>query len=107
MSKNEDKKKRNKQNGDDDETPLRPVVREYVDGTFVTILMAVTTLYVLVGDDFRVWFTDKPSDFTFLIANIVSLILFTLELLLKSCVVDDFKYSFFFWLDFVATASLL
>ena len=38
---------------------------------------------------------------------LISLVLFTLELLLQSCVVDDFKYSFFFWLDFVATLSLV
>ena len=33
--------------------------------------------------------------------------LFLTELLVKSCVEDDFKYSFFFWLDFVATFSLI
>jgi len=38
---------------------------------------------------------------------VLSLVLFTLELLVQSCVVDDFKYSFFFWLDFIATASLI
>ena len=37
----------------------------------------------------------------------IALILFALELLVQSCVVDDFKYSFFFWLDFIATASLV
>jgi len=34
-------------------------------------------------------------------------VLFGLEILLNSCVVDDFKYSFFFWLDIVATLSLI
>ena len=37
----------------------------------------------------------------------LSLALFTLELLVQSCVVDDYKYSFFFWLDFIATVSLI
>jgi len=30
-----------------------------------------------------------------------------MELLINSCVVDEFKYSFFFWLDFIATISLV
>lgn len=39
---------------------------------------------------------------------IISFFLFGIELLVKSCVEkDDFKYSFFFWLDFVATLSLI
>ena len=106
VSDSKEKKRRN-QAGDDDELPMRPMVREYIDGNFVIILMAFTTLYVLVADDFRLWFTLKPSDFYFFIANCISLGLFLAELLVKSCVEDEFKYSFFFWLDFVATVSLV
>lgn len=65
--------------------------------------MTITTLFALVGDDFRLWFTSKDSDTYFFISMIVAYVLFFLELLIKSCVSDDFKYSFFFWLDFVAT----
>ena len=39
-------------------------------------------------------------------ALIVSLIAFTVEILVNSCVVDEFKYSFFFWLDIIATVSI-
>ena len=38
---------------------------------------------------------------------IVSFILFTTEIIINSIVVDEFKYSFFFWLDIVATLSLI
>ena len=69
--------------------------------------MAVTTIFALIGDDFRVWFTDKDKDMYFFTFVMISFGLFSLELLLKSCVVDDFKFSFFFWLDFIATISLL
>ena len=37
----------------------------------------------------------------------VSFALFTLEIILNSVVDDDFKYSFFFWLDIIATLSLI
>lgn len=33
--------------------------------------------------------------------------MFSTEILINSCVVDDFKYSFFFWLDIIATLSLI
>ena len=69
--------------------------------------MTLTTFFALFGDQIRIWVTDKSSDVFFFAALTVALILFSLELLIMSCVKDDFKYGLFFWLDFVATASLL
>lgn len=37
----------------------------------------------------------------------ISFVLFTLEVLVGSVVIDDFKYSFFFYLDIVATLSII
>lgn len=92
---------------DEDESPLRARVREFVEGKWITLIMTLTTLFALFGDDFRLWFTDKfidPYFFGFLCGAFV---LFSLEILINSCVLDDFKYSFFFWLDLVATLSLI
>lgn len=69
--------------------------------------MTLTTFFALFGDSFRLWHTDKETDDYFFAALTISLILFSLELVILSCVKDDFKYSLFFWLDFIATASLL
>jgi hypothetical protein len=82
-------------------------VREIVEGKVVTTVMTVFTLFALFGDDFRLWFFESYIDPYFYVALIISLLLFALEILLNSCVVDDFKYSFFFWLDIVATLSLV
>ena len=68
--------------------------------------MAAVTIFALFGDDFRLWFTTKKADVFIDAALIFSLIAFTVEILVNSCVVDDFKYSFFFWLDIIATVSI-
>ena len=68
--------------------------------------MACVTLFALFGDDFRLWFTTKKADIFIDSALIFSLIAFTAEILVNSCVVDEFKYSFFFWLDIIATCSI-
>ncbi len=68
--------------------------------------MAACTIFALFGDDFRLWFTNKDSDVYIDGALIFTLLAFTTEILVISCVVDEFKYSFFFWLDIVATASI-
>ena len=69
--------------------------------------MTVITLYALFAEDIVMMTTSVDFDPYFFSGLVISFILFLLELLLQSCVVDDFKYSFFFWLDFVATFSLV
>lgn len=69
--------------------------------------MSLTTLFALFGDDFRLWFTDSSADPYFYGGLSISFLLFTIEILINSCVVDDFKFSFFFWLDLIATLSLI
>ena len=68
--------------------------------------MAAVTIFALFGDDIRLWFTTKKADVWIDGALIFSLFAFTIEILVNSCVIDDFKYSFFFWLDIIATASI-
>jgi hypothetical protein len=104
IGKNGQKKKKL---GDEDETPIRVKVREFVEGKFVTATMTCITLFALFGDDFRLWFLPKAIDLYFYGALGISMALFALEVLLNCCVQDDFKYSFFFWLDIVATLSLI
>ena len=100
-------RKDKKKNSEEDAIPSRQKVREFFEGKFVTILMAAVTIFALFGDDFRLWFTNKNADTYIDAALIISLIAFTTEILVNSCVVDDFKYSFFFWLDIIATVSIL
>jgi len=69
--------------------------------------MASTTVFALFGDDFRQWFTNKEADAYFFSAVCVAFVLFILEIFINSCVVNDFKFSFFWWLDIIATLSLI
>ena len=55
----------------------------------------------------RIWLTTKQSDPWFFSLLTISFLLFTLEILVTSVVNDDYKYSFFFNLDILATFSLV
>lgn len=55
----------------------------------------------------RVWLTKKPADSMFFTLLSISFFLFTVEILITSVVNDDYKYSFFFNLDIIATLSLV
>ena len=43
----------------------------------------------------------------FNVGLVISLILFTVELIASSVAIDDYKYSFFFYLDIIATVSIV
>ena len=86
---------------------MRQRIREMVEGKLVTTVMTLLTLFALFGDDFRLWFAVKDADSYFFAILTVSFILFFFEIMINSGVQDDFKYSFFFWLDIIATVSLL
>ncbi len=53
------------------------------------------------------WLTTKEADPYFYSGLIVSFVLFSTEIFINSLVQTDFKYSFFFWLDIIATLSLI
>jgi hypothetical protein len=69
--------------------------------------MTFVVLYTLFGDDIRAWLTPKEADPYFYVGFIFSMVLFAVEITVKTVVDEDYKYSFFFWLDIVATVTLV
>ena len=57
-------------------------------------------------DDVRLSSTNKNLDVYFTAFLMISLILFAIEILASSVAIDDYKYSFYFYLDIVATLSI-
>jgi len=91
----------------DSEKIFKKRIRDVVEGNAVTIIMSIVTLYALIGDDIRLWATRKPTDPIFFSLMLGCLFLFSFEILINSVVVDEFKYSFFFYLDIIATLSIV
>ena len=69
--------------------------------------MAIVTGYALLGDDFRFLYAPAESDDAFTTLSIISLTLFTIELVLSSIGNQHYFLSFFFWLDLLATLSMI
>lgn len=69
--------------------------------------MTLVTAYSLYFDDFRVLALPKDVDDAFFIVTFVCMMLFTLEIVLRSYAVEDYVYSFFFWLDIISTVTMI
>lgn len=87
-----------------DSIPQRLVA--LVDGKFMSILMALLTIFVLWGDDFRLSAFTKDADVFFYAIFTVSIFLFLGEFFVNTIAKKAYKWSFFFWLDFIAGASI-
>jgi hypothetical protein len=68
--------------------------------------MTVITIYALLGDDLRIILSPKSSDIWFLIGTTISMIMFSIEIILASIAKEGYFNSFFFWLDLISTVSL-
>lgn len=69
--------------------------------------MILITLYALFGDDFRLCLLPKSVDDAFFGCTCFALFFFMNEILLYSVAYPKYFNSFYFWLDLVATISLI
>lgn len=69
--------------------------------------MTVITIYALFGDDIRAALLPSASDPYFNGLTIFAMFCFTIEIILSSIVIGDYFLGFYFWLDIIATVSLI
>mmetsp|Transcript_25254 Transcript_25254/g.57318 ORF Transcript_25254/g.57318 Transcript_25254/m.57318 type:complete len:1018 (+) Transcript_25254:135-3188(+) len=86
---------------------VKGYIKDFMDSRPVSIVSVCITVYALVGDDFRLMVTEKPTDNWFNAMAIVCLIFFTIEIILSSIGKPDYFLSFFFTLDVIATLSCI
>eukprot|EP01029_Cantina_marsupialis_P014745 TRINITY_DN32357_c0_g2_i1.p1 TRINITY_DN32357_c0_g2~~TRINITY_DN32357_c0_g2_i1.p1 ORF type:complete len:893 (+),score=257.11 TRINITY_DN32357_c0_g2_i1:121-2799(+) len=106
---------------------LQGILLVFLDGKIGQILMAIFTFYALFGDDMRLYFFYEGSDSIFEVITTITFFAFVIELILNitcktffgvpnapgaSVFERIFKtrgylFSFFFWLDLIAAASLV
>ena len=65
------------------------------------------TIWTLFSDDIKMLTTDKSADTPFSIIVIILQTIFLTELILSSICLDKYFLGFFFWLDLIATVSML
>jgi class 3 adenylate cyclase len=78
-----------------------------VENTFFIILTTVLTIWALVGEDIRIWATDKSAGAAFDAMVWVCISVFVVEMVLSCLGKPGYFPGFFFYLDFIATMTLL
>lgn len=105
----EDKKSKTlfEEDADAEEPAWKKAGLNLIDGPAGSSFMALVTIWALFGDDLRLIFTYDDVDEIFAGLTIACLIFFSIELGIASICKPDYFAGFYFWLDLVATVSLL
>ena len=69
--------------------------------------MLIISLYALMGNDVQMLAFEKKDDGVFMVLNAITIVLFTIDIILSSIAIQDYVFSFLFWVDIISTASIV
>jgi hypothetical protein len=78
-----------------------------MNGWLFQVIMTITTIYSLFGDDIRTLAFNINADNVFNVLTSIALALFAIEIILASFAKDEYFLGFYFWLDLISTVSLI
>lgn len=71
------------------------------------VVTTIATIFALFGNDIKIWGTPKAADLAFDILTLVSLVIFTAEIIICSIGKEGYFMQTFFWFDVVSTVTLI
>lgn len=78
-----------------------------LDNNYVSTFVTTLTLYALFGDDIRIVAFTLSADIYFNVITLISMFVFIAEMILSILSKYNYTWSFFFWLDFISSISLI
>ena len=88
-------------------TRAKVVIERILDSTYYSLYITIITIYALFFDDIRLIAFQKKDDDIFYGITTFVMACFIVEIILASYAKPHYFNSFFFWLDVVATISLI
>jgi len=83
------------------------ICRRIVDHKYFVFVSVLLTFFALMGDDIKLLAFDKGADLTFNFLTILCMAFFSMEVLLSCFGKSDYFLGFFFFLDAIATVTLV
>uniref|UniRef100_A0A061R4B8 Adenylyl cyclase n=1 Tax=Tetraselmis sp. GSL018 TaxID=582737 RepID=A0A061R4B8_9CHLO len=92
---------------EDDTSAWRQRVQQFLESTPVLLITIILIFWALFGDDIRLAAFDYEDDYVFVGLTYFLIAAFSLEIVLLTLVKPRYFLSFYFWLDIIATGSLV
>ena len=96
-----------KNNEDTKKVHWKTLLNKFLENNYVLIFMTAITIFSLFGGSLQSAFFPSTVDFGYNIVQIMLLSFFSLEIILSVLSKENYLFSFFFWLDVIATISII
>ena len=85
--------------------------QSHLNGIFKTknyqIFTIIITIYILIADDIKFFFTKKSADIIFSIICIIINIIYIIEIIIRLIINKNYVFIIYFWLDIISILSSL
>lgn len=78
-----------------------------MNNKFFIAMISFLVIYKLLASDLKMLFLDKKYDYLSYGMSTFCLFVFAIEMLMQCWVVEGYIWKFFFWIDFVATITII
>eukprot|EP00948_MAST-09A_sp_MAST-9A-sp1_P003262 g3262.t1 len=92
---------------DEKEVTIKSRIRSFLRNPWTQAFVLIVTIYALFGDDMRIAWLPKSVDDVFGALSLLAIIVFAVEITLNLYVDGKEYMEFYFWLDVVATLSIV
>lgn len=79
----------------------------FLNHKIVQLFMLIISLYALMGNDVQMLAFEKKDDGVFMVLNVITIVLFIIDIILSTIAIQDYVFSFLFWVDIISTASIV
>lgn len=84
-----------------------PKLNKFISSFYIDIIITLCTIYTLFFDDIRIIGFRSSADIYFDVITLIIFSIFAIDIILNSIAKPTYFISFFFWLDIIATATLI
>lgn len=90
-----------------EESECKKSIKHMLQNIYFQIFITAIALFSLFSDDIRMATCDASADLTFDIIHMLLIAIFSVEIILNWIAIEEYRYSFYFFLDVISSLSIL
>ena len=89
------------------ESDCKKRIKHLLQNIYFQVFITVIALFSLFSDDIRMAAFDAAADLTFDVIHMILILIFVVEIILSWIALEDYRFSFYFFLDVISSLSIL
>ena len=91
----------------EEESQCKKNIKKLLQNIVFQVFITLIALFSLFSDDIRMAAFDASADLTFDIIHMILILIFFVEIILNWIALEEYRFSFYFFLDVISSLSIL